>query len=44
MPVTVSIGLTRIKEGDELRSVIERADKALYMAKDAGRNCVRKMI
>jgi len=34
----------RIKEGDALRSVIERADKALYMAKDAGRNCDRKMI
>ena len=44
MPLSVSIGLTRIKEGDELRSVIERADKALYMAKDAGRNCVRKYL
>jgi len=39
--VTASIGVTQIREGDELMVVIERADKALYMAKGAGRNCIR---
>lgn len=40
--LTVSIGVTQIKENDELQEVIERADQALYLAKRSGRNCVRK--
>jgi diguanylate cyclase (GGDEF)-like protein len=42
--VTISIGVSQIKEGDDLHSVIERADKALYLAKMDGRNCVRKAL
>ena len=42
--VTVSIGVTEIREKDDLRSVIERADKALYLAKKAGRNAVQKSL
>jgi diguanylate cyclase (GGDEF)-like protein/PAS domain S-box-containing protein len=38
---TVSIGLTGLHENDvTLESMIRRADKALYKAKRAGRNCV----
>ncbi|VAW73017.1 hypothetical protein MNBD_GAMMA13-1368 [hydrothermal vent metagenome] len=38
--VTVSIGYDCIQPDDTVDSVIERADKALYKAKQAGRNCV----
>jgi diguanylate cyclase (GGDEF)-like protein len=40
--ITASIGVSQIKEGDDLHEVIERADRALYSAKMAGRNCVKK--
>lgn len=39
--ITVSCGISVFKEGDVLESVFERADKALYKAKENGRNqCV----
>ena len=39
--VTVSQGITTYSSGDDRRSIIERADKALFIAKSAGRNCIR---
>lgn len=36
--VTASAGLTLIREEDTLRTAIKRADRALYAAKDAGRD------
>ena len=36
--VTLSCGLTEFREGDTPEQVYERADKALYEAKRAGRN------
>ena len=38
--VTVSLGLTEYRQGDDPRSLISRADEALYMAKENGRNRV----
>jgi len=39
--VTVSIGLSALKDDDaELQSMVDRADKALYHAKETGRNRV----
>ena len=40
-PVTASFGVTTKQPDDILSQVIERADKALYAAKNAGRNTVR---
>jgi diguanylate cyclase len=39
--VTVSCGVTELRDGDTPESVYERADQALYKAKKEGRNrCV----
>jgi diguanylate cyclase (GGDEF)-like protein/PAS domain S-box-containing protein len=38
--LTCSIGVTEIKPSDDLDSLMLRADRALYDAKKAGRNCV----
>ncbi|MDQ2076113.1 ligand-binding sensor domain-containing diguanylate cyclase [Marinimicrobium sp. ABcell2] len=38
--VTVSIGVTNIRPDDSFESALKRADKALYQAKEKGRNCV----
>ena len=37
--VTVSGGLATIESGERVESLIQRADSALYAAKEAGRNC-----
>lgn len=38
--ITISIGIAETKEGNTLQTLIERADAALYKAKEAGRNRV----
>lgn len=40
IPVTMSIGLASAHGDDDLRSLLHRADQALYTAKASGRNCV----
>lgn len=39
--LTVSIGVAGWQEGDMQHDTLARADKALYLAKETGRNCVR---
>lgn len=39
--VTISVGFTAIRAGDTPSAAIERADRAVYFAKDHGRNQVR---
>lgn len=39
-PITISIGATHVTPQDDEDSVYQRADKALYASKEAGRNCV----
>lgn len=38
IPVTITAGLTRTLPGDVLRTTLARADSAMYMGKNAGRN------
>ncbi|MGE4420179.1 MAG: GGDEF domain-containing protein [Sulfurimonas sp.] len=39
--ITISIGLSFGKKEDDINEILQEADKALYMAKNAGRNCVK---
>ncbi|MEA1955639.1 MAG: diguanylate cyclase [Campylobacterota bacterium] len=39
--VTASFGISEVKEGETMEDVINRADRALYIAKESGRNCVK---
>jgi len=39
--VTVSMGIAEVRLGDTVDSLIARADRALYLAKDSGRNNVK---
>ena len=39
--VTISIGVAHIGKGEQLELAVDRADSALYQAKNGGRNCVR---
>jgi diguanylate cyclase (GGDEF)-like protein len=39
--ISASFGVAEVQEGDEMQDVVERADKALYLAKDSGRDCVK---
>lgn len=41
VPVTISIGVAEFHEGDTGESVFSRADEALYLAKNSGRNICR---
>lgn len=37
--ITASLGLATVGAGDTVSTIVERADQALYAAKQAGRNC-----
>ncbi len=39
VPITISCGLAEFKGTDNLDTIFKRADKALYKAKNSGRNC-----
>ena len=39
--VTASFGVSCVKEGESMQEVVDRADRALYLAKNFGRNCVK---
>jgi len=41
IPLTISIGVSTFKTGDNASTVFERADTALYLAKKTGRNMVK---
>ena len=41
LTVTLSAGITQYRPKEEIRSVLTRADKALYLAKNSGRNCIK---
>lgn len=40
LDITVSLGVSMLRQGDNMESLLERADEALYRAKQGGRNCV----
>lgn len=42
--VTISLGVSLTKAGDDMEAVLSRADHALYKAKDLGRNRVEVML
>jgi diguanylate cyclase (GGDEF)-like protein len=39
--ITASFGISQVREGESMEDAIDRADKALYLAKNSGRNCVK---
>ncbi len=39
--ITASFGVAQIREGESMENAVVRADRALYLAKESGRNCVR---
>ena len=41
--VTASFGVTEIENYSRIEQAIEQADKALYLAKNSGRNCVKTL-
>jgi diguanylate cyclase (GGDEF)-like protein len=44
LPLTISIGLTQATSSEVAATFLARADKALYNAKNAGRNCCRVLL
>lgn len=40
LSITVSIGVAAFLKGEKSQSLLDRADKLLYQAKKAGRNCI----
>jgi diguanylate cyclase (GGDEF)-like protein len=42
MPITCSFGLAEFGEKDDVNSIFDRADKQLYLAKNEGKNVVKR--
>ncbi len=42
--ISASFGVCQIDKEDDLKSAINRADEALYLAKKSGKNCVKQQI
>jgi len=42
--LTLSCGLAELSAGDTVESLMERADRALYEAKNSGKNRVRTKV
>lgn len=40
-PITISLGVSEVQIEDDDDTIMQRADKAMYLAKDAGRNNVK---
>jgi len=40
IPVTISQGMAVYTDGDDIHSLLGRADKAMFRAKESGRNCI----
>lgn len=43
LPITLSLGVASYRHGEEVSSLFERADQALYRAKEQGRNRVESL-
>jgi hypothetical protein len=41
LTVTLSAGVAQYRPKEEIRSIVSRADEALYLAKNSGRNCIK---
>jgi diguanylate cyclase len=41
IPLTISVGISSFNKNDDINTVFERADKALYLAKNSGRNKIK---
>ena len=41
LAITISIGVSEYHDGDNSEQILQRADKALYAAKNSGRNCIK---
>ncbi len=39
--LTCSFGISQVQQADTIASLVHRADKALYLSKNGGKNCVR---
>lgn len=41
-PLTISLGVVELRKDDDSTSMLDRADQAMYAAKNSGRNKTKK--